>query len=179
MNQQAFLNLRPQMLNDQCRECFDILSPYFPTVTYDSPVILNLQGGYKQGGTGIVNYSMIPAEALSVVDTLKEIGCGCLFVCPVPVSDLFSEEYLGTGQGSTGFAHRVLEQNKAAFLGNWIKFPPYFSVHMVGASHKASCRAQLKELLVQNLVVRKPSAATTGIDEVERMLSKFTLTNRS
>lgn len=176
--QQAFLNLRPQMLNDQCRECFDILSPHFPIVTYNSPVIVNLEAGYKQGGTGIVNYNMIPEEALSVADTIQEIDCGCLFVCPVPVAGLFAEEYLGTGSGSSEFAHRVLFQTKAAFIGEWVKFPPYFSVHMIGAPWKGSCRAMLKELLIQNLHARKPSTATMKDEDISKMLSKFTLNLR-
>lgn len=173
----AFSNLRPQMHSPAATECFDLLQPYFPAIPPDYAACVNLEHGYKQGGTGIVNYNMIPAEAQSVVDTLEEMGCGCLFVVPVPVSGLFSEEYLGVGIGSSGAAHRVLSQTKAGFLDPWraIKFPPYFSVHMEGASWKGECRAQLKELLLQNLLVRKPDSALVSLDTVSAVLSKFTL----
>lgn len=177
MNKQAFLHLRSQMLNHAVQDCFDILSPHFPYVTNEYPVVVNLKSGYRHGGTGIVNYNMSPEEAHSVVDTFKEIDCGCLFVCPVPVSGLFTEDYLGVGTGSASFADRVLSQVRAGFLGERVKFPPYFSVHMIGAPVKAACRAQLKELLIQNLLVRKPSAATAVASDsvVFNLLKKHTL----
>lgn len=178
----AFHNLRAQMATSEALECFDMLLPYFPSIPPDSAVAVNLQDGYKEGGTGIVNYNMLRPEALSVIDTLQEIGCGCLFIVPVPVSSLFEEQYLGTGAGSYGTAHRILQQNRAAFGAmqqgvSYIKFPPWFSIHMVGAGYKASCRAQLRELLIQNLLVRKPSVATAGAteQEVSALLSKYTL----
>lgn len=179
---QMFLDLRPQMLNQQCKDCFDILSPYFPTV---HPEIgfgtVNLEHGYKHGGTAICNYNMLPAEARSVVDTLDEIGCGCLFVVPVPVSGLLTEEYLGVGAGSAELAHRTQQQVRAAFLGAWVKFPPYFSIHMYGAPNKPACRSLLRELLVQNLVTHSPQSATAGAKdkEVATLLSRFTLRNRT
>lgn len=179
--QQAFLQLRPQMLNEQCRDCFDILSPYFPAIPPELGMLaVNMQTGYKQEGTGICNYNMLPAEALSVADTIKEIDCGCIFIVPVPVSGLFTEEYLGVGAGSASYAERILLQVRAGFaLGNeHIKFPPYFSVHMEGAAHKGHCRARLKELLVQNLHVRNPACATISTDTVSTILSRFTLTPR-
>jgi hypothetical protein len=176
--QQTFLNLRPQMLNEQCRDCFDILSPHFPAITHDSPVMVNLQSGYRSGGTGMYNYNMLPEEALSAVDTLKEIGCPCLFVVPVPVSGLFTEEYLGVGTGSSSYAHRILEHVRAGFIGEWVKFPPYFSIHMVGATYKPECRTQLRELLIQNLHVRKPQAFASAEQDAAKMLKKFTLCSK-
>lgn len=177
-SQPAFLHLRSQMLNSAVQECFDILTPYFP-VSYNAfPAIVDLETGYRQGGTALCNYNMLQEEALSVADTLEEIGCGCLFVVPVPCSGLFAEEYLGTGQGSTQHAARVSLQVRAAFVpGNQhIKFPPYFSLHMIGAPNKPECRAQYRQIAVQNLCVRKPTVVARTEKDALNIISKFTLT---
>jgi len=170
----AFHNIREQMYSPEARLCYDILYQHFP----DTPVAVNLEAGYLDqgsGGTGIVNYNMFLPEAQSVIDSLEEIDCGCIFICPVPVSGLFTEQYLGIGRGNSELASRTLRQTHAAFVDPRVKFPPYFSIHMIGAEWKGECRAMLKQVLLQNLLARQPSSAAEELTRATDILKKFTL----